>query len=319
MESTQPSADADENMRLAIERFRTKMEASNWQFLQDRIDEIESMDLSTEEKLKKMNIWTWIMTPKCADPEKPTVSPETTCQSHQRTATQLIDLKSLSHENMDGVIPPKLWTDEWRQVYLDTIQTVCNEVAFRIDDDTEFEVPPCHDLALFLKYASGIVDADFRYDGMAPFEPPGIYMASISDISKAREDLVEGLHHYYICDEDFVDAYTHDDLEVRVGFQTGTGVRYKMGGHSTWYSMYLYCRRWVEDSDPSHKDWAWRVVISPAEVFENSTIVYGQRTRFDSIVDFLDWYSSWLEYVDMDEVRANLIQNDLIEEDEEEE
>ncbi|KAJ5909686.1 hypothetical protein N7504_004329 [Penicillium tannophilum] len=39
MESTaEPSANADEKMRLAVERFRTKMEASNRQFLQDRIN-----------------------------------------------------------------------------------------------------------------------------------------------------------------------------------------------------------------------------------------------------------------------------------------
>ncbi|KGO65298.1 hypothetical protein PITC_015660 [Penicillium italicum] len=315
MESTtQPSADADENMRLAVERFRTTMEASNWQFLQDRIDEIESMNLSTEEKLEKMNVWLFIMTPKCTDPGKATASSETTGQSRERTATQIVDLKSLSHEHMDGVSPPNLWTDEWRQMFLDTVQTVCNELAFRTEEDNDFKVPPCYELALFLKYASAIVDPDFRYAGMAPFEPPGSYFTQTSDISKAREDLVNVLHHYYICDETFVDVYTHDDLEVRVGFETGIGVRYKMGGHKTWYSTYLYCRRHEEDSDPSHKDWAWRVVISPAECFENSTVVYGQRPRFDSIVDFLDWYSSWLEHLDMDEVRENLIQNGLIEE-----
>ncbi|KAJ5181588.1 hypothetical protein N7449_011735 [Penicillium cf. viridicatum] len=61
MESTaQASADADENMRLAVERFRIKMEASNRQFLQDRIHEIEDMNLSTEEaKLDKMSVY-WL-------------------------------------------------------------------------------------------------------------------------------------------------------------------------------------------------------------------------------------------------------------------
>jgi hypothetical protein len=28
---------------------------------------------------------------------------------------------------------------------------------------------------------------------------------------------------------------------------------------------YLYCRRFMEDSDPSHKDWAWRVVVFHAD------------------------------------------------------
>lgn len=66
-------------------------------------------------------------------------------------------------------------------MYLDTIQTVCNEMAFRDEEDNDFEVPPCHDLGLFLKYASTVKDPDFRYAGMAPFEPPGAYSLETSD------------------------------------------------------------------------------------------------------------------------------------------
>lgn len=47
--SQQSLADADEAMRLAESRFRTKTEASNRQFLQDRIDELEARDLTDEE------------------------------------------------------------------------------------------------------------------------------------------------------------------------------------------------------------------------------------------------------------------------------
>lgn len=45
-------------------------------------------------------------------------------------------------------------------------------------------------------------------------------------------------------------------------------------------------------TDHSHKDWAWRVVVSDAEGVDNPMTVYGQKPRFDSIVEFLDWYSS---------------------------
>jgi hypothetical protein len=37
-----PDVDPDETMRLASEKFRTKMELSNRKFLQDRIEEIEA-------------------------------------------------------------------------------------------------------------------------------------------------------------------------------------------------------------------------------------------------------------------------------------
>jgi hypothetical protein len=310
MESTaQPSADADEKMRLAVERFRTKMEASNRQFLQDRIEEIEAMNLSTEEeKLHEMRIYWPDLTVKHDSTWVATLPPDFVRQyREEENVTRLADVKSLYHTLMDGARPPNLWTDEWRQMFLDTVQTVCNEAAVRDEEDNDFEVPPCHDLALFLKHASSIEDPDFRYAGMTSFVPPGAFSKETSDMSKDREDLVRRMHEDYL-DEDFVTAYMHDDLEVRVGFKTGNGVKYKMSGEDDWYSMYLYCRRHVEDSDQSHKEWAWRVVVSSA-ANDNPPSVYGQKPRFDSIVDFLDWYSSWLEHLDMDQVREDIALN----------
>ncbi|EKV12103.1 hypothetical protein PDIG_33820 [Penicillium digitatum PHI26] len=75
--TTQSSADVDKNMRLAVEQFRTKMEASYRQFLQ-----VESMSFSTEEeKLKEMCIWLSDLTYKCTNPQNATASPEISCQS----------------------------------------------------------------------------------------------------------------------------------------------------------------------------------------------------------------------------------------------
>jgi hypothetical protein len=55
--------------------------------------------------------------------------------------------------------------------------------------------------------------------------------------------------------------------EVKAGFQQGVW-------HDEWHSAYLYCRRFDEDYDPSHKDWAWRVVVSHAWR-DNPTTLYG--------------------------------------------
>ncbi|KAJ5998665.1 hypothetical protein N7451_006475 [Penicillium sp. IBT 35674x] len=312
MESTaEPSADADENMRLAVERFRTKMEASNRQFLQDRMDEIEAMDLSTEkEKLSEMRKYWPDLTVRQNVCWMAAQSPEKVRQFHEEAnVDRLSNVKSLYHRHMDGVDPPNGWTDKWRRMYLDTLQTVCNEVAFRSEEDNDFEVPPCYDLALFLKYASAVQDPDFRCAGMAPFDPPGSFVKETSDIPKDREDLIHHLHRYYLCEESFVQAYAYHDLEVRAAFQTGIGVKDKQAGHDAWYSMYLYCRRDPEDSDESHKDWAWRVVISEVATYGDHVEVYGQKPIFDSIVEFLDWYSSWLEYLDMDQVRKYVALN----------
>jgi hypothetical protein len=38
---------------------------------------------------------------------------------------------------------------------------------------------------------------------------------------------------------------------------------------------------------------------------ENPTELYGRIPRFDSIPEFLEWYS-WFDYLDMDKVRHNV-------------
>ncbi|KAJ5912099.1 uncharacterized protein N7473_001402 [Penicillium subrubescens] len=50
-----PSTNPDERMRQAVQRFSTTMESSDRQLLQDRINKIQAMSLSTkEEKIRKM-------------------------------------------------------------------------------------------------------------------------------------------------------------------------------------------------------------------------------------------------------------------------
>jgi hypothetical protein len=224
---------------------------------------------------------------------------------------------------MDGIIPSSLITDEWRQAYLEVLKEVRDEAVVRMrqeqsdeeeeDDEKEEEevvdIPLCHELGLFLKYANGIQDPDFRSSGICPFEPVpavGITEYTFSEravrgnalptsrILTSRQIMKECLEDY-ILDKANVDAYVDEDPDVKVGFLTGTGWRAQ---HDEWYSAYLYYHQ-EEDSrspDPSLKDWAWRVCVFHAGL-ENSTALYGQYPRFNSLPGFLDWYSSWLELV----------------------
>ncbi|KAJ5912098.1 uncharacterized protein N7473_001401 [Penicillium subrubescens] len=213
---------------------------------------------------------------------------------------------------MDGIIPSSLITDEWRQAYLEVLKEVRDEAVVRMrqeqsdeeeeDDEKEEEevvdIPLCHELGLFLKYANGIQDPDFRSSGICPFEPvPAVGITEYAFSERANlED--------YILDKANVDAYVDEDPDVKVGFLTGTGWRAQ---HDEWYSAYLYYHQ-EEDSrspDPSLKDWAWRVCVFHAGL-ENSTALYGQYPRFNSLPEFLDWYSSWLEFVDMKVVKKNV-------------
>ncbi|KAJ5937292.1 hypothetical protein N7454_004947 [Penicillium verhagenii] len=323
--NTQCSDAGDETMRLAIERFRTKMESSNRRFLQDRIDEIQAMGLATEEqKLEKMRLY-WSDLGRGELPQfNDYASPGHVRQAREaRTVTRLEDVKLVYNQHMDGIIPPTLVTDEWRQMFLEVVESVCNKAAAQAQDeeDKDFYIPRCHELGQFIKYANGVQDPDFRHSGICPFEPvfpigvegyafpdrPAVLAQPPPDVSASWEILKEYLQEY-ILSEDFIDSTVDEDLEVKVGFQTGLGSHRE---YDTWYSTYLYCRQSKDcksDDDSLNetlKDWAWRIVVIHADG-ENPAILYGRHPRFDSIPKFLDWYSSWLDYVDMDVVRKDV-------------
>ncbi|OQD69732.1 hypothetical protein PENPOL_c002G01666 [Penicillium polonicum] len=158
-------------------------------------------------------------------------------------------------------------------MFLQTVETICNEAAKQDEDDGNFHIPRCDELGHFIKYANGVKDPDFCHLGI-----------------------------YDLLSETFIYGTVDRDLEVKVGFQTGLGSRRE---HGEWYSAYVYCRRWEYASDPSHEDWAWRVVIMHAGG-DNPTPLYGRKPRFDSIPEFLDWYSSWLDHFDIEEDRKQV-------------
>lgn len=186
-------------------------------------------------------------------------------------------------------------------------------------------IPRCDELALFLKYAQGVVDVDFRLSEIAPFTPAGPIGIRNEELDgldeKQRRDkladpglLKRGQECLQQMLEDestngFLEQYIDDDLEVRAGFITGVGYS-QMYACPSWYSAYVYCRLWTDDDedDGKHKDgdiqdaanirdWGWRVVVFQAEV-DNPSVLYGRKARFDFIPEFLDWYASWLDHLD---------------------
>lgn len=148
-------------MRLAVERFRIKMEASNRQFLQDRIEEIEAMNLSTEEeKLMEMRTYWPDLTIKQNVRWMATLPPEMVRQFHEEAnVDRLSDVKTLYHQHMDGINPPTEWTDEWCQMYLETLQTLLNEVPFR---NEEYNVSKSRPAMIWLSFLSTLVGSRTR-------------------------------------------------------------------------------------------------------------------------------------------------------------
>ena len=67
----------------------------------------------------------------------------------KKNVSRLADVKNLYHQYKDGIQPSTLLTDEWRQMYLETVEMVSNEAALRDEEDQEFRIPVCHDLGLY--------------------------------------------------------------------------------------------------------------------------------------------------------------------------
>ncbi|KAJ6127673.1 hypothetical protein N7523_003285 [Penicillium sp. IBT 18751x] len=343
---TDTDRSADETMRIAIARFRSRMAAANHRFLQDRVNEIEAKGLATEkEKRRLLRQYRWMDNLEWDDDDPETRGRHYAIHIPQQTLVKDLDISVIvnappPHEPVDGVLPPLLRTEQWREIYLDTVQLVCQRQADEIvaEDDAELDeacnyhkdhrpmtIPRCDELALFLKYAQGVVDVDFRDSGIAPFTPAwykGIKDEELVglDEGQRRDKLAdpellkreqEGLQGEL---EDKMSNKTlksciDDDLDVRAGFITG--IRFnRLGECPEWYSAYVYCRLRTDDDENNGKDnegdihdaanirdWGWRVVVFQAEVV-NPSVLYGRRSRFDSIPEFLDWYASWLDHLD---------------------
>ncbi|KAJ5802468.1 uncharacterized protein N7503_004918 [Penicillium pulvis] len=340
------NTNAEETMRLAITRFRSRMAAANQKFLQDRINEIEARGLaSEEEKRRHFRHYQWMDYLEWDDEDPDRRGSHNAIQISRQTLVKDLDVPAIlralpTSVPADGVFPPLLHTEQWRQMYLDTVQRVCQRQADAnvAENDEELDIackshkdhrlmtiPRCDELALFLKYAQGVEDADFRLSDIAPFTPAwsiGVENEELDGLDEEqRRDKLEypdllkreqEKTQQELEDEStngFLQSYIDDDLEVRAGFITGVGYS-RLYACPSWYSAYVYCRLWTDDDeeDGKHKDgdiqdaanirdWGWRVVVFQAEV-DNPSVLYGRKARFDSIPEFLDWYASWLDHLD---------------------
>ncbi|OJJ69782.1 hypothetical protein ASPBRDRAFT_45062 [Aspergillus brasiliensis CBS 101740] len=274
--STNPlSLDADETMRQAVDRFRTRMAAANRQFIQDRINEINARGLATEkERTRMMQRWRHFR-----DLDRDGMAghsnPDARHVSNQfRQTRELAAVPALLAEDtrplfaMDGVHPPRLRTPEARQIFLDTLQDVfqrqAEEWAAAEGEDLGAEpIPRCEELGRLLTYAHVVEDPDFRHSGVAPLEA-GLWVlrgryGSLPDLdtqeqrdqyhAHVREQCarlrakLEGENSALI-NKVQIPAYPDEDLEVRAGVIMGTGY---VGEYPKWHSAYLYCRKCPEE------------------------------------------------------------------------
>ncbi|KAE8337902.1 hypothetical protein BDV24DRAFT_154041 [Aspergillus arachidicola] len=309
-------------MRQAVERFRARMGAANRQFIQDRIAEIEARGLANEQvKIRRMAEWRHFGALDTDDEPGGCNNPAAERMANQFRRTRRLAEDALPLFAIDGIYPTRLRTDEARQIYLDTLQKVFQRQAeewaarrARTPPPPPGPIPRCDELGRFLTYAHEVADPDFRCSGVAPFEA-GLYV-----MSGQEEVLAEGLdsseqrelYHERIS----IIAAPDCDMEVKAGLVTGEDY---VGHYPRWYSAYLYCCQRPDDdedeetqdedddvSDARHiQDWRWRVVFMEFEgdSYEGQ-VLYGRKPRFDSIPEFLDWYSSWPDHLDARALRS---------------
>ncbi|KAB8218525.1 hypothetical protein BDV33DRAFT_205273 [Aspergillus novoparasiticus] len=330
------ASETDATMRQAVDRFRARMGAANRQFIQDRIAEVEARGLANEqEKIRRMAEWRHFGALDTDDEPGGCNNPAAERMANQFRRTRRLAEDALPLFAIDGIYPTRLRTDEARQIYLDTLQEVfqrqAEEWAAAEGEDPPGPIPRCDELGRFLTYAHEVADPDFRCSGVAPFEA-GLYV-----MSGQEEVLAEGLdsseqrerYHERVCQEcarlrenledDQVSRLINKisiiaapdcDMEVKAGLVTGEGY---VGHYPRWYSAYLYCRQRPDEdedeetqdedddvSDARHiQDWRWRVAFMEFEgdSYEGQ-VLYGRKPRFDSIPEFLDWYSSWPDHLD---------------------
>lgn len=58
-------------------------------------------------------------------------------------------------------------------MYLETLQSVCNEAALQFDDDDDegIPIPMCEELGHFIQFTNSVRDPDFRRSGICPWTP----------------------------------------------------------------------------------------------------------------------------------------------------
>ncbi|KAE8345143.1 hypothetical protein BDV24DRAFT_171081 [Aspergillus arachidicola] len=275
---TRLALDADDNMRQAIERFRTRMAAANRQVIQQRVDEIEARGLATEkEKLDRMRDYRYFEDLGTGG-EAEWGTAETRSKANRlRQTTWLADAPTLEDAllvELDGQVFQRQ-ADDW---------------AAEAGEEAPGPIPPCHELGLFLKDLEGLDRSQERNK---------IQELMSQDRTRLRERLKQDNLGLYLINRALTDGLVDDDLEVRAGFVTGTGY---CGEYPEWYSAYLYCRQCVDDEDNedddeedkdksentkdalTFQDWAWRVIFLEASI-QNTRVPYGRR-------------ASWLDHLD---------------------
>lgn len=293
-------------MEQAVTNFRTRMAAANKAFLKARISEHRTASDSEFQGISAMTrYWfRWTEEYKTWKPGRslPEHAPDELKNQARLEAEvdSLDDVETLidKHWLLDGTRPPA--GELLRKRFLRVLEEVLNnskDVELLEDEEERLELPA--ELAEFLSVTNGVFDADFRHSGMCDFTMVDEKCDEVEEHLRYRLDTVADSEEWAKLGADFLD----DELEIVAGVVLDFKQQWPAHGpefkDNTWLSMYAYCRRVPDqDSEEPEEDFSWRVVF-----YHRINDMDQKAFTFTSIAEFLGWYASWDERMNMEDMR----------------
>ncbi|KZF21979.1 hypothetical protein L228DRAFT_247590 [Xylona heveae TC161] len=309
-ERSHSSLSMDEKMGEAIQTYRDKMYKSNVQFIHDRVEDIEAMNLPNEEaKLALMGRF-WFHMDKWYIPERVSLNAHLEGArkrmaqvEREKAVKRLEDVKNLHHPFMDGFWPPTLNSTQC-QAFSEALEIVANEMAGIRRNEAEW-IHVSEDLKSFLRFARRLEDPNFRFAPICGFEmydDPGELLQG-KPFEETRDFFIRSLR--YKPEEHLLD-WMGGYIELKATFYCGEAVRKGF----TYYSFYAYCRPYTGrkkggDKDHGNHEWAWRVLFfSDSDGVDDPGVVV-----FHTLLDFIEWYGSWFERMDVAEMQIQMFED----------
>ncbi|RAK80846.1 uncharacterized protein BO72DRAFT_370279 [Aspergillus fijiensis CBS 313.89] len=328
--------DPDPAMLSALTRFRARMRTANRAFIQSRIAEIETRDSSAPDqtKIQRMAEWRhcdWNPAPDRWDEGKPYLQmvdedavPDRRMDGVYPTRLRTETARQIYLDMLQGVFQRQAEARAAKEgsehpgviprcEELGRFLRYAHEVRdpdFRHSGVAEFEA------GLYIRFE------DEELEGTGEGREDRYHECVRTKCEHLRQSL-EQLTSYQssLFGRATIVADVDCDLEVKAGVLTGQ--EGYQGQWPQWYSAYLYCRKYPDDDEeegeervgddeqkkmrwnddvpdsPNIGEWGWRIVfmeVNYCDPWEPQQL-YGRRPRFDSIPEFLDWYSSWPDHL----------------------
>ncbi|KAK0101947.1 hypothetical protein ONS95_001244 [Cadophora gregata] len=318
------SSSQDATIKSALEIFPRKMREGNKLFLMGRVEEIRSLNPPTEkDELDKMSRFWFEGYPAAEWPSPGSNQAHVVYRSTSRiyetfwaqetAVTSIDELLLLEHPLSDGMdCGDAKFTPPWDRDQIEMMERWINKKAGMGEDGP---LRMNDEFISFVKYAPrGVRDPDFRKSSICEFlprwTPRGNYCVP------CNENPDEGTW-YFQSDEDGNQSFEADGQKYDLLTYTQAGrTRCPWNSHvmglleRIWTSYYVFCKKTEKNAPDIQRNhelyteengWQWRILFFDDRFETGVFAVY----LFDSIVEFLEWYGSWYDRLDMTEVRKS--------------